>query len=174
MLRIYRGLLLFYPARYREEFGCEMITVLEELHAEASSSSMRRFSQFLRETAGLVGGAIREHLRTLGGHNGWASFPIRRFTMHAEFRFPKSTPVLMTLILAGIVLAIEKGQAIQASLPHVNPPIGPIQPSQHAFVSGILWLFLFFYALGFVGWAILYVLRRSGMHRLAEMSADEK
>lgn len=31
--------------------------------------------------------------------------------MHTEFRFRKSTAVLMTVILAGIVLAIEKGKA---------------------------------------------------------------
>jgi hypothetical protein len=31
---------------------------------------------------------------------------------------------------------------------------------------------MFFYAAGLVGWVILFTLRRSGVHRLAEMSGE--
>jgi len=31
-----------------------------------------------------------------------------------------------------------------------------------------------FYAAGFAGWAILFALRRSGVHRLAQMSEEVK
>ena len=94
--------------------------------------------------------------------------------MQREFRFPKSTAVLMAIILAGVVLAIEKGKAIQASLPQVNPQIGPIQPAQHSFLPTVALVFAFFYAAGLIGWAILFALRRSGVHRLADMSAEQK
>ncbi|HLV89030.1 MAG TPA: hypothetical protein VKV39_18745 [Candidatus Sulfotelmatobacter sp.] len=94
--------------------------------------------------------------------------------MQASFRFPKSTPALMMIILAGVIVAIEKARAIQASLPDVNPPIGAIHPIQHTFLPGVVKLVLFFYAIGVVGWAIVYALRRSGIHRLADMSVDQK
>ncbi len=45
--------------------------------------------------------------------------------MRSEFRFPKSTPVLMMIILAGIVLALEKARVIQASFSNGNPPVVP-------------------------------------------------
>ena len=89
--------------------------------------------------------------------------------MHSEFRFPKATPVLMTLILAGTVLAIEKAQAISASLPHVNPPIGPIQPEHLTFLPPVLLMLAVPYAAGLIGWAILFALKRSGVHRLSAM-----
>jgi len=94
--------------------------------------------------------------------------------MRTEFRFPKSTAVLMMIILAGVVLAIEKGKAIQASLPAANPSIGPIQPAQHTFLPVIAMVFLFFYAAGLIGWAILFALRRSGTHRLAEIASEQQ
>jgi len=94
--------------------------------------------------------------------------------MHSEFRFPKSTAVLMTMILAGVVWAIEKARSIQASLPHVNPPIGPIHPVAHTFLPGVVSLLGMFYLVGLIVWAILFALRRSGVHRLAEMSLTEK
>jgi len=34
--------------------------------------------------------------------------------MRTEFRFPKTTAVLMTIILAGVISAIQTGEAIQA------------------------------------------------------------
>jgi len=89
--------------------------------------------------------------------------------MHSEFRFPKATPILMALILAGTVLAIEKAQAISASLPHINPPIGPIQPERLTFLPPVLLMFAVAYAAGLIGWMILFALKRSGVHRLSEM-----
>jgi len=88
------------------------------------------------------------------------------------FRFPKTTAVLMTLILAGIVVAIQKGEAIQASLPASNPQIGPIQP--HAvMLSSIVSFLLIFYAAGSIGWIILLALRKIGVHRLDESSGQK-
>ena len=36
--------------------------------------------------------------------------------MRTEFRFPKATAVLMTIILAGVISAIQTGEAIPASI----------------------------------------------------------
>jgi len=95
--------------------------------------------------------------------------------MRTEFRFPKATAVLMAIILGGVVLAIQRGESISASLQGAaSPPIGPIHPVHSVLLGGILMGFLFFYAAGLIGWAILFAMRRSGMHRLDETSAAPK
>jgi hypothetical protein len=175
MLGIYKILLHLYPAAYREQFGMEMAMVLEETTAAAVKDDfLARGIVCMREVAGLLIGASREHMRAFTAGHVWLPFSVRRFAMRNEFRFPKLTPVLMMIILAGVVLAIDKGEAIQASLPHVNPQIGPIQPVQHAFLPAVALFFAFFYAVGLIGWAILFALRRSGVHRLADMSSESK
>lgn len=94
--------------------------------------------------------------------------------MRNGFRFPKTTAVLMTLILAGVIVAIQRGEEIATSLPHVNPSIGPIQPVHSTLWPPIVLVLIVFYAAGFAGWAILFALRRSGVHRLAQMSEEVK
>jgi hypothetical protein len=89
--------------------------------------------------------------------------------MYSEFRFPKATAFLMTVILAAVVVAIEKAQAISASLPHNNPPVGPIQPAHFTFVPSVALMFAVAYAAGLIGWAVLFALKRSGVHRLSGM-----
>ncbi len=166
MLTLFRFLLRFYPTAYQDCFREEMAAVFREAQRETAKKGLAAQITFhIREATGVLRGALQEHLQ---------EFSTRRFAMHAEFRFPKPTAVLMMIILAGVVLAIEKGKAIQASLPAVNPSIGPIQPAQHTFLPAIAMVFLFFYAAGLVGWAILFALRRSGIHRLAELASEQK
>jgi hypothetical protein len=166
MRTLYRCLLRLYPTAHRDCFGQEMAAVFREVQGEAAKKGRAaRIRFYVRETAGLLLGAVREHLR---------EFPNRRSAMRTEFRFPKATAVLMMIILAGVVLAIEKGKAIQASLPAVNPSIGLIQPAQHTFLPVVAIVFLFFYAVGLIGWALLFALRRSGVHRLAEIASEQK
>lgn len=93
--------------------------------------------------------------------------------MRDGFRFPKTTAILMTVILAGVIMAIRKGEAIEASLPHVSAPIAPIHSAPSYLLPGVVAGFLFFYATGLVGWAILFALRRSGVHRLDEMPLEK-
>jgi len=170
MLQLYKCLLWLYPTSHRREYGEEMTAVFYEARTEIEKKGVVTRSLFwLREIRGLVCGAIAEHIRSLAGPHSWLPLPTRRFTMHSEFRFPKATPVLMTLILAGTVLAIEKAQAISASLPHVNPPIGPIQPEHLTFLPPVLLMLAVPYAAGLIGWAILFALKRSGVHRLSAM-----
>ena len=70
---------------------------------------------YFRETTGVLAGALRERWKEVaGGDSTWLWFRIRRFTMRTEFRFPKTTAVLMTIILAGVISAIQTGEAIQA------------------------------------------------------------
>ena len=173
---IYRHLLRLYPAFHRDRFGQEMTAVFGELQAENVSHGMLARGRFyLRETTGVVSGALREHLRALGGRAVPLWFPTRRFKMRTEFRFPKATAALMAIILGGVVLAIQKGEAISASLQDaVSPPIGPIHPVHSVLLGGILIGLLLFYAAGLIGWAILFAMRRSGVHRLGETTVAQK
>jgi len=175
MLTIYQRLLWLYPETHRQQFGEEMIAVFEDVRADIRDKGIMARSVFcLREIAGLLNGAIGEHVRAFIGSDPGFSFSTRRFTMRNGFRFPKTTAVLMIIILAGVMLAIRRGEAIAYSLPHVNPQIPPIQPMHSVLLSGISLMFMFFYAAGLIGWAILFALRRSGVHRLAEMSGERK
>jgi hypothetical protein len=172
MLRLYRSLLYLYPAAHRQEFGDEMTAVFTQVVADAATQGLpARASLFVRETAGLLSGAMQQHVRALSGATSGPLFPMRRFTVHDKFRFPKSTAVLMTIILAGVILAIEKGEAIEAS---PNPLVGPIQPVHSTLLPGVFLGLALFYAAGLIGWAVLYALRRSGLHRLDDASATQK
>lgn len=166
MRTVYDWLLRLYPAGHRRRFGDEMAFVFEQTKAErANQGSGPLISFYFREIAGVLGGAWQERLREFSG---------RRSVMRTQFRFPRTTPILMTVILAGVVLAIRKGEAIQASLPDVNPAVGPIHPAQHGLLPDIgIWL-LSFYIAGLIGWAILFALRRSGSHRLDAMASGHR
>lgn len=177
MLTVYRKLLRLYPAEHRELFGEEMLAVLLEENEENATRKLLARGRFLmRETAGLLIGAIREHFRMLTQIQDELSFVTGRFGMHNGFRFPKSTIVFMTLILAGVVVAIKRGEEIAISVPRDIGPIAPIhiQPVHSVLLAGIPLFLAFFYAAGLIGWAILFALRRSGVHRMADISGDSK
>jgi hypothetical protein len=175
MLTAYRRLLLFYPSEHREQFGQEMVEVFGEAQAENQNNGVIAQGAFyVREMAGLLKGAVREHFRVVLGARAGLSLYTRRFTMRDGFRFPKTTAVLMTIILAGLMLAIKRGEDIANSLPHVNPQIGPIEPMHLVLLPPIALMFAGFDALGVIGWGILFALRRSGVHRLDEISAERK
>jgi hypothetical protein len=159
-----------YPSAHRREYGEEMTAVFCAARAEIErQGAMARGLFWLREVCGLMRGAIEEHVRSRAGSHSRVPLPTGRFTMHSEFRFPKATAILMTLILAGVVLAIEKAQAISASLPHLNPPVGPIQPGHLTFLPPVLLMLAITYAAGLIGWMILFALKRLGVHRLSAM-----
>ncbi len=184
MLSLYRFLLRLYPPAYRDEFGAEMLAVFGDAQAETWKKGVLARGVFCaREVAGLLRGALVEHLQGIAGSDLLTAsrsrirlsiFPLRRFTMRSEFRFPKATAPLMAIILALIVVAIEKAKAIQASLPHTNPHVGPIQPAQFTLFSTLLVVLAITCAAGLLGWAILFALRRSGLHRLSEFNPSER
>jgi hypothetical protein len=171
MLALYRFLLWLYPSSHRREYGDEMTAVFREAQAEIEKKGVVTRGRFwFREVGGLVRGAMEEYARSVAGPHSWVLFPTRRFTMHSEFRFPRATAFLMTVILAGTVLAIEKATAIRASVRDVNPPhVGPIQPEHFTFMPTIALMLAGAYAVGLIGWAILFALKRSGVHRLSGM-----
>jgi hypothetical protein len=176
MLTVYRKLLRLYPVEYRHLFGEEMLAVLVEgRDAIAQHTLAARGRLVIRETAGLLSGALREHFRMLTEIQEELSFGTGRFAMRNGFRFPKTTIVCMTLILGCVVTAIKRGEDIAASVPNVDPPLPiHIQPVHSLLLGGIPLFFAFFYSAGLIGWAIMFALRRSGVHRLADMSGERQ
>ncbi len=175
MLGLYRQLLLLYPGAYRREFGAEMLAVFSEMRLEnESKTAVQRGAFYVREIAGLIRGAATERLNGfIGPHSDLSVFK-GGFMTRNGFRFPKITAVLMTLILAGVLVAIQKGESIAASLPHANPPIGPIQSVHSVLLPPIVGFLLFFYAAGTIGWIILFAMHRSGVHRLDDISGNHR
>jgi hypothetical protein len=169
MLSLYRGLLYLYPAAYRHEYGDEMTGVFREVHTEMLNKEfMPRAAFLLREFAGLLHCALQEHLQSIAGSH--SLFPARRFTMRSEFRFPKATPILMAIILAGVILTIEKATAIEESLPSAYPGQLPaIHPGHFTFFPTMAVILLSAYVAAAIGWGVLFALRRSGVHRLSDM-----
>ena len=90
--------------------------------------------------------------------------------MKSEYRFPKTTVGLMIVILAAVMLTIEKAKAISASIPHANPPVGPIHSAQATVAQTMLGVLIWAIVAGGIGWAILFALRRTGVQQLSEMS----
>jgi hypothetical protein len=155
MLLLYRCLLRLYPAAYRYEYGEEMAGVFRELQTEVRSARRSerlwpRIAFFLREFAGVLSGALQEHSRAIKGSP--LLFPSGRFTMRSEFRFPKATPILMAVILAGVILAIEKANAIEQSFPLAYPQqLPPIQLEHFTFFPAMAVIFLSAYAAAVIG-----------------------
>jgi hypothetical protein len=175
MNSVYRRLLWLYPAEHRREFGGEMFAVLEDVWSEIENEGLWARTAFCaREFAGLVSGAVREHLRGTALFEMSGLLSTKRLNMRNGFRFPKTTAILMTIILLGVIVAIRKGENIAYSLPHVSQPIAPIHPVHSGLLPPIPLFFAAFYAAGLVGWAILFALRRSGVHRLDNISAEPK
>jgi hypothetical protein len=94
--------------------------------------------------------------------------------VRSEFRFPKATAILMTIILAGIVMAIEKARAIVVSFSHLNPPVVPLETARFTFFPTVAFLLIVCYLAGLAGWAILFALHRSGVHRLDSIAAERE
>jgi hypothetical protein len=166
MLRLYRSLLYLYPPAYRCEFADEMMLVLSEVQKEIGKYNVfKRIAYEGRETAGLLCGALHEHLRMITSSYGM--FPPRRIRMRSEFRFPKAAVGLMTLILIAVLMTIDKAKSIQASVPYANPQVGPIKPEEFTLVPTLLVVLVGACIAGAIAWGILFAFRRSGIHRLA-------
>jgi hypothetical protein len=167
---LYRLLLYLYPPVHRREYGDEMTAVFLEASADPGTKPYaRRAAFYLREITGLLRGAFHEQIR-FRSDAGWLA--PRRFAMRSEFRFPKSTTALMSVILAGVILAIEKGKAVQASLPFTHPRLPPIRSMPPTFPQAIGIMFAAVYLVAIAAWAILFAFGRSGIHRISELSVE--
>ena len=175
MATLSRYLLYLYPAAHRMEFGEEMNEVLSERQNDIGKrGALARWISNGREIGGLLGGAAQEHVRAATGLYSWEEFPIRRIRMRTEFRFPKATPVLMTVILVAVLMAIEKARAIQLSVPPSHQQVGPIQSANFTVVPTFGLLLVLGCVVGAIAWAVAYALRRSGVQRLEELKGGRK
>jgi len=173
MLPLYRALLHFYPSAYRSEYGEEMMAVLSEVQKEIRKKSfLGRAEAVVRGAGGLLYGAIEEHLRTLTGSYRGMTLSTRRITMRSEFRFPKATVTLMAIILVVVMMAIDKARSIQSSIPYANPHVGPIKTAELTVLPALLIVLVGAGAFGIIGWAVLFALRRSGLHRFSQTNAS--
>jgi hypothetical protein len=142
MLSLYRGLLYLYPSLYRREYADEMISVFRDAQDDLSAASVTdRISFRIREILGLLAGALRE-------------------------RVPRSTVFLMSIIFAGVILAMEKANLIQVKY---AAGVGSIWPSLPWFLGSTL---LFTWAAALVVWGILFALGRTGTHRLENIESS--
>jgi hypothetical protein len=167
VLTVYCWLLYLYPESYRHEFVEEMTRVFREAQSDVPQSLPAKLSFYRREFCGILSGALRAHFDSLFGPD----VPFRRFYMQSQFRFPRSTVFLMCVILAGVMLAIEKAKIV------VQMKEGlPLETV--AVWHPLFWLYPFAVVLAVVGavWGILFALHRTGMHRLDRMRAwpDQK
>lgn len=163
MLNLYRCLLYLYPRFYRRQFGGEMITVFGELQAAGRADKIpARIWFFAREIAGVVSGALRQHMVAVFGPQAWD--PLRRLKMHSNFRFPRSTVFLMLVILAGVILSIREAKSIVTTYGGAaGIPVWSTLPGFTAMLFAIV------AAVAVIGWAILFALKRSGVHRLSNV-----
>jgi hypothetical protein len=162
MLSFYRSLLYLYPRLYRHEYADEMVSVFRDAHGDVSMGKFKeRVSFGVRETLGLLAGAVRERIRMITGSDRWISS--RRFDMHPEFRFPRSTVFLMAIIFAGVIIAMQKANIIQMKY---AAGAGSIWPSLPWFL-GFTFLFTCLGAVVVLG--ILFALGRTGVQRLSNI-----
>jgi hypothetical protein len=167
MTCLYRWLLYLYPPPYRREYAAEMISVFRDAQADVRVESFReRISFCTHETLGLLAGAAREHLRILTGHCPFISFT--RFDMRPEFRFPKSTVVLMSVIFGGVMFAMKEASDVQAKYGSASDSMWRTFPG----FAGLT--FAFTLVTVAIVWTILFALGRSGVHRLANIQPDTK
>ena len=171
MPSLFRSLLYLYPADYRRKYGEEMITVLAEVQEEAASEGLfPRAACGLRESAGLLRGVFREHAQAIFGPRTFSFYSQRRFSMRSDFRFPKATVTLMLVILATVIYAIEKAKSLQHVLPATGPSLGPIEPTHVAIMPAFFFAFALVCACAALAWAVLFALRRSGIHRFSNLN----
>ena len=167
MTLLYRFLLYLYPPSHRREYAEEMIAVFRDAQADVRPGGFReRIAFSSRETLGLLAGAMQEHLRFFSGRSPMSSFT--RCDMRPEFRFPKSTVFLMSVIFGGVMIAMREASAVQAKYGSASDSMWRTFPG----FAG--WTFAFALITVAVVWAILFALGRTGIHRLANIQPAGK
>lgn len=163
MLMLYRALLLLYPLNYRRQFGEEMASVFDQLQEDVGREFPARCRLLAREIAGLLPAALREHiawvLQTDESNFIW------RLGMR---RFPISAIVLMIVILAGVVLAIQGAHTIQMKYEPSPMSVWGTMPGFFTYGFGIT------FAIAVAVWVVLFALHRSGMHRLDNIDGSAR
>lgn len=160
MTTVYRLLLRLYPQRHRAEFGQEMTSVFRDAQTALRPALATKISFYQREYFGLVSGAVHAHLDRLFG----PGIPFRRLDMKPQFRFPRSTIVVLLANFAGAIFIIAKGKAIS----HV---IGIWLVLGSVVVHLLVFALLAMSAAALL-WAVLNNLHRTGAHRLENVRIE--
>jgi len=155
VLTLYGWLLRLYPRSYRDKFGEEMTSVFREARIELAPALPAKISFYRREFCGLLSGALGAQLDCLLG----PGIRFRRFDMQPQFRFPRSTVLLMLVIFAGVLLAIRQASMVAGD---TSGSVWPV-------VSVLAFMLLTMCTAAAVVWGILHSLRRSGRHRLENL-----
>jgi len=153
MIRLYRWLLLLYPADYRAIFAEEMTKVFDEARTAALKRGPWQSVAFcLRELTGLVWTASSAHLRI---HSRWAD-RVKDFT-HGKAAVPR---LIFTFAAMVAVIAILK-----SFLPHRRTS-QPMLWSEFLLVilAGLTMVFG-----GATGWAFAFLFGRTGLQRIANL-----
>jgi hypothetical protein len=87
--------------------------------------------------------------------------------MRSEFRFPTAAGLFMTLTLALVLFAIEKGNELSIAMSSANSSAGTARWMRFALLPGTLETFLVACVVGAAAWGVLFALRRSGVQRLS-------
>lgn len=163
MQTLFRCLLYLYPAAFSREFGDEMMWVFTQSWRDARQQAFRSRALFLsREILGLLSGAIRGRL------SGWDS--TRRFDMR-PFRFPRFVIPLMLVVLFNVFTVMDKASHLaRFSISGRVTGTAGGHFGLGAWLLPMVGLFLFvMLVLGAIGYAVLCVLRQSGVERLANI-----
>jgi hypothetical protein len=80
--------------------------------------------------------------------------------MQRQFRFPRSTVLLMLVILAGVMLAIAEASSVAGDT---------LGAGWRSLVSLLVYMLLSMCTAAAVAWWILHALRRTGLHRLQDV-----
>ena len=169
MRRIYRWLIRLYPRGFREEFGAEMAGVFEEAWTEARAGRART-ALLAHECVGLIRGAVQERLHA-AMIEAWFS---RRCTMTGHrFRFPLPGIAFMAISLALVLTAIRAARGIAQALAGKTYVFEGhtymfYRPDNLSFLQTFGFVFGLTVACTLLILAVMYALRRAGVHRLAE------
>jgi hypothetical protein len=153
MLTVYCWLLCLYPRSYRHNFGEEMTFVFRDTRSSLPPALAAKISFYRREFCGLLSGALRIRVDSRFG----PAVAFRRFHMQPQFRFPRSTVILMLVIFAGVVLTIAEAASVAGDA---------LGLGWRTLVFLLSFMLLSMCTAAAVGWRILHSLRRSGVHRL--------
>jgi len=156
MLTVYCWLLCLYPRSYRHHFGEEMTFVFRDARSSLSPALAAQLSFYRREFCGLLSGALRARFDRLFGPAVW------RFHMQPQFRFPRSTVLLMLVILAGVVLTIAEATSVAGDT---------LGSGWRTLVFLLVFMLLSMGTAAAVGWRILHTRRRSGIHRMENVQS---
>jgi len=82
--------------------------------------------------------------------------------MQPQFRFPRSTVLLMLVILAGVVLTIAEATSVAGDT---------LGSGWRTLVFLLVFMLLSMGTAAAVGWRILHTRRRSGIHRMENVQS---